>query len=1487
MTSSTTGERSSRWATLVVPALVAYLPLLATAPGWVGADTKTYLYLDPGRLLAEAPYVWHDRIGLGTVTHQNIGYLFPMGPYYFVMETLGVPDWVAQRLWLGTILFGAAMGVRHLIGTLAPRWRIEAPGAVVVASLAYMLSPYFLAYAARISVILLPWAALPWLLAFTARALRSGGWRQPALFAFAVLVVGGINATALILVGLGPLLWVAWAVWVEREVTWRQALAACARIGVLTLATSLWWIAGLWASGRYGLPVLRYTETYRTVAEVSSATEVTRGLGYWFFYGGDKLGPWIEPSVSYTQDLPLIVLSFALPVLALVAMACVRWRFRGLFLLLFCVGGLTAVAAHPWSDPSVLGGLFKSISTTDAGLSMRSTPRAVPLLALATAMGLGAGLVALTRRLPRRAPAVTVLVALLVVANVPPLWSGDLVADNLKRPEELPAYWPEVAAALDERPHTTRVLEMPGADFASYRWGNTVDPVTPGLMDRPYAARELFQWGSPQSANLLNALDRRLHEDVIDPEAIAPLARLLGVGDIVVRSDLQYERYRIARPQLLWDHLARADGLGPPEGFGPQTANRAGPEHPMIDEVRLGARPDLEDPPPVAILPVTEPRSLLRTVTAAHPLLLAGDGEGVVDAASVGVVSPDQLLLYAASVAADEALLDQSLAAGADLVVTDTNRRRSQRWGALRENTGYTERAGETPIDDPSDQRLEVFPEADDDSATVSSWQVAEGATIGAVVTATAYGNPITFTPDDRPANALDGDSQTAWRVGAIDEARGERLRIELDEAVTADHIEVLQPVNLERNRWITEVRLSFDDDDTIDVTLEDISRDESAVGQRIDFPARTFETLEFEILETNISPRPRYDGFSGVGFAEVRIPGVGIEELVRPPTDLLDVVGARSAEHRLVYVLSRLRSNPAEPVRLDEESGLRRLLTVPTTRAFSLAGQARLSPHVADDVIDALLGLDDHTAGGVTATSSNRLPGSFRHRASSAIDGDLSTHWSPIFGQQREHFLEFRTAEPVAFDRLALAVVADGRHSVPTRLRIEAATDDAEPVPVAAVELPAIEDGTEVGTIVELDLPLTNEVVGDHLVVVVEQVRQVPVRDWYSDGPNIAPVGIAELGIEGLAAASAPAQVDTGCRDDLLTIDGDPVPLRVTGQLEDAVDRRALDVSLCDGGDGAVELAAGDTVLRTTPGRRSGIDIDRLRLSSEAGGAPLAPALLPREVPSGPELALAGSGRVTHDATVAPADDPYWVVLAQSFNDGWEADLAVGSTASTSAAPTLVNGFANGWFVEPDGEPVEVHIAWTPQRVVWVALVISLLAGLGCVALAIGRPGRRSGAGQVARATDDGATATWPFGVSSGYSWPVALVVGVVVTVAAGLNVPTDMRMAAAPVLGAVAVAVFRWRRGRDLAVVLAGLGVAVAGAYVVLQQFRHGFPPDFAWPVQFSRAHLPAWAALALAGVAALRDAFDRRAATTPTPTTEPVSPAVGSDMAALDHD
>jgi hypothetical protein len=91
-------------------AVIAFVPMLAAQPGVVTDDTKTYLYLDPGRYVRQAASVWDPHVGLGTVTHENIGYLLPMGPFYWAMAELHVPLWVAQRLWMGCLLYAAGAG---------------------------------------------------------------------------------------------------------------------------------------------------------------------------------------------------------------------------------------------------------------------------------------------------------------------------------------------------------------------------------------------------------------------------------------------------------------------------------------------------------------------------------------------------------------------------------------------------------------------------------------------------------------------------------------------------------------------------------------------------------------------------------------------------------------------------------------------------------------------------------------------------------------------------------------------------------------------------------------------------------------------------------------------------------------------------------------------------------------------------------------------------------------------------------------------------------------------------------------------------------------------------------------------------------------------------------------------------------------------------------------------------------------------------------
>lgn len=1408
-----------RHSILITAALIAYVPIVMSSPGVVGADTKTYLYLDPGRVLRNATSLWDSDVALGTVTHQNIGYLWPMGPFYWVFETVGSPDWFAQRIWLGTLLFAAGAGVRYLLRTLD--W--EGRG-MIVAVLAYELSPYLLDYSARISAVLLPWAGLPWMIALTIRAARSQSWRHPAMFALVVLTVGSVNATSLLLVGLAPAAWLVHARCSERSLSTRHAVAAALRIGVLSLGVSVWWIAGLVLQGGYSLPVTRYTETYQTVASASTAPEVFRGLGYWFFYGNDKFGQWIEPSIEYTQGVWLLFISFGLVVLSLFGAALVRWRHRSYFVLLIVVGGLIAIGGHPFDAPSPLGSLFKDFTGTDAGLALRSTPRALPMLVLATSVLLGALVNALDGRWPTFTKGFTVVVLAAIVLNNPAMWRIRMIEEHLQRDEEIPEYWLEAIDHLDGVDRDGRVMELPGSDFASYRWGNTVDPITPAYLDRGYVARELVPFGSPESADLLTAFDRRFQEDSVDLDSIAPIAQLMSVDDVVHRADMTFERFRTPRPEPTADLLDRAPGLVPDEAFGPVGANIAGPQQTLLDEVHLAIDPTLRDPAAVENYAVPGSLEVVRTKSVGGALVVVGDGAGLVDTAGAGLLDPQRPIWFGADLAADDELRAAVLAEPATVVVTDTNKRRARRWGTLRENLGFTEQSGETPlIDDPTDNRLELFPGLADGGVDPDDAMTVSRQDAPFVMRASNYGNPVTYTNDDRPALAIDGDPDTAWSVAAFAEARGEWLEFVYAEPTAIGAITLLQ-AQAESNRHITEVAIRADGTEIAVVPLGEESR--RGVGQTVVLPEHPpARTYEIELTDLTLGRQPSYGGVSPVGFAEVQMGDApAVEEFLRLPVAFTDRVGDDLDRHDLAVVMTRERSNPQEPVRVDPEAEMRRIVEINGDRSFEIEGAARLSAGVEGHVVDRLIGRERTLDGvGVTARSSGSLPGDIGSIPSFASDGDTTTAWTGVFGPQPAQWLEFETDEPMVFDSLALAVVVDGLHSVPTEIEVELDGEVAGRYPTGLV----VDDAAR-GSVATLELPVSGAARTVRLRFTAVDER--PTRDWYANLFVGMPVSIAEIGFDGSPLFGPPTPVDTGCVE-LLTVEGVAVTAAVTGTAEDAINRRELAVRGCDG-----PIRTEGEFRVVTAGRDHGIDVDQLVFTSSSAVAPAAVASGPVEIVTNDD---------THYELRVPASPvDRWLVLGQSHNLGWEASI----DGTALGEPRLIDGFANGWLV-PAGDDVTVTLDWTPQRLVRGGLGFSVVAVIFVILLAW--RGRGPESALVPRRGDgpehpalrplpafDRVVPRPPAG------WAAVAVTAAIAAGASWLNLPRLPGLALA-VAGAVAL-VLRLRIGWLRPATMAAFVLGLTSVAIMVAQRRFRYPPDFGWPQQFADLHV--WGVVAL---------------------------------------
>ena len=452
----------------------------------------------------------------------------------------------------------------------------------------------------------------------------------------------------------------------------------------------------------------------------------------------------------------------------------------------------------------------------------------------------------------------------------------------------------------------------------------------------------------------------------------------MSAGAIVYRADLQTDRYDLVRAAPLWQLLTDPvpRGLSDPQTFGDEprhaVAGRAGRRGAAR---AAGRRRRSASGQRVPRDGRTGDRAQRRRVGAG---VVSGDGEGLVDLATIGALDGSGVVLYAATFADDPARLAQEIAQpNSVLVVTDSNRKRARRWTGVREQP-RARPSGSTQTR--VDRRRERQP-----ASTCSPTQGTDSQTVvqtpGVAVSTSRYGDPGFYEPEYRGTRAFDGDTDHA--------VAGRRARQGDRSSSCASTSTSPSPPTRSTwcNRWsgrtqryLTQVELSFDGGAPITVDLDDASR--TSDGQTVTFPSQTFRRLDLTIADTNVGDESAQPFSNSVGFAEIRLqddaPGseyVRADEIVRMPTDLVDAAGSAAADRPLVYQMTRLRTVVVPPHFSQDEVALVRRFRVPDAAPSRLRGTARLATDAPDDVLDAVLGIPAATAGGITVTSSQHLP--------------------------------------------------------------------------------------------------------------------------------------------------------------------------------------------------------------------------------------------------------------------------------------------------------------------------------------------------------------------------------------------------------------------------------------------------------------------------------------------------------------------------------
>ncbi|MFN8148719.1 MAG: alpha-(1-_3)-arabinofuranosyltransferase family protein, partial [Candidatus Nanopelagicales bacterium] len=970
------------------------------SPGLTAADTKLDLTQDPGAFLARALHLWDDQAFFGQLQNQAYGYLFPMGPFFWVGRLLSLDPWIVQRAWWTVLLCTAFLGTVRLARLMG----LHPPLARWVAGIAFALAPRMLSTLGPISAESLPFALAPWVLVPLVAYAAHGSVRRAASWsAVAVLLMGGVNAVATAAAAALGLLWIV----LESPRGSRLRLGA-AWTGCVALATA-WFLAPLVLLGRYSPPFLDWIESSSVTTSVTDGSAVLRGVTDWVAYVATGGGPEWPAGWSLVSQRPLVLGTVVVACLGAAGLALRRTPHRRFLVGALLLGLVAMAAGHVstaglWAD-GVAAPWVRVL--LDGALSpLRNVHKVDVWVRLPLALGAGWAVTVLLEvvRAPRtvvrpvrRAAGVAaaVVVALGLVAASAPLWRGDITTERTFF--SVPGYWLEASDWLSTAAGRGRALVVPGSSFGTYIWGRPQDEPLQPYARSPWAVRDAVPLSSAGNIRALDEMEALFSDGRGDP-GLAPMLARMGVSYLVVRNDLQWRAADAPRPSAVHQALATSGGFTRVSYFGPllggfETASQ------VVDGAVDGTYPALE------VFSVsgtpTDPRVVLRAASAADAV--SGESDSLLGVAALPGEAGRSIVRTADSV--------PSLPAHRT-VSTDSGRKIEVAFGKVHDNRSRTMAPDDAWTQERKAHDYVVTPLLPGPTTTYASGFAVSASTSG------GDASSLRVVPAQGEWNALDGDVTTAWFPAPLSRP-GAWWQVSRPDPFTVAG---------------TNVTIAADGDLGGGAVVLDVTTDTEHVAvpvassKRAALPASLAPTRSLRLSLTVVPADPRL----ALGLAEVRLPAVSVGR-----TSTSSAVEGSAAVSLRVRHGSRSACVDRQPINClpsltrsgEEQSVLDRTITTDgVVGGLAVVAQPRPGP-----ALDSLLEPQGDAA---AVSASSVLVPDPAVRARSALDDDPGTAWVAGQGDRTPH-LDVVLPRAVSVSWLRIAETAGLGASQPVQVDV------------------------------------------------------------------------------------------------------------------------------------------------------------------------------------------------------------------------------------------------------------------------------------------------------------------------------------------------------------------------------------------------------------------------------------------------------------------